>query len=79
MDKIAFGRRLRKLRECRGLSQDQLGKLTGVTQQQVGFWERGDRGIKLEQAIKVADALGVTVDELVPEENPQPEPVHELA
>ena len=38
---MTFGERLIKLRRAKGLSQEALGGMVGVTRQTVSKWERG--------------------------------------
>jgi transcriptional regulator with XRE-family HTH domain len=54
------GSRLLQARERAGLSQDGLGKLTGMSQQMIGAIERGARTCSLKHAEALARALGVS-------------------
>jgi transcriptional regulator with XRE-family HTH domain len=56
--------RLQKLRKAAGLSQSQLARAAGVPVATLQGWERARRMPRLEAAIKLADALGITLDEL---------------
>lgn len=59
---MAIGENIRYHRRRLGLSQKELGeKLGGITQQQIGQWENGDKNPKLETQLKIADALCVPV------------------
>lgn len=55
--------RIAALRKERGLTQEQLGKMCGVSSQAVGKWEKGGAP-DVELLPVVADRLGVTVDAL---------------
>jgi transcriptional regulator with XRE-family HTH domain len=58
--------RIKRLREAKGLSQEALAKLAGVTYQSVQEWERADGTAPTrKRQAKVAAALGITVQELV--------------
>jgi transcriptional regulator with XRE-family HTH domain len=57
--------RLQKLRKAAGLSQSQLAKAARVPVTTLQGWERARRMPRLEAAMKLADALNVTLDELV--------------
>jgi transcriptional regulator with XRE-family HTH domain len=57
--------RLKEIRENRGLSQWQLGKTTDIYPQKISDFERGRRDLRLNEAKRVADFLGVSVDELL--------------
>jgi len=56
---------LRVWRELRGLSQSALARNSGVGRVQIVNMEKGVRGGSVETMKKLADALGVTVDELL--------------
>ena len=59
-----MGVRLRKLRQERGLSQAQLARLSGIPKGTLLQWEYGLRTPLLDAAVKLADALGITLDAL---------------
>jgi len=59
---MAFGENLHKLRKEKGLTQQDLAKKAGVSQQLIGHYENGIRAPKLEKAILLAKALGVPVE-----------------
>lgn len=57
---IAFGRRLpRELRAERGLSQEDLGRRTGLHATAIGRIERGGREPRLKSILRLAEGLGV--------------------
>jgi transcriptional regulator with XRE-family HTH domain len=57
--RLAFGRRVRQIREQRGLSQEQLADLAHVHRTYMSSVERGQRNIGLDNIISLARALGV--------------------
>lgn len=60
-----FGKRLKHLREVKGLNQEDFANLAGFSQGQVSRWEKGERlNPQLDTLIKLADALGITLDVL---------------
>lgn len=61
----AFGRRLRALREAKGLSLEDVAARAGMHFTAVGRLERGAREPKLGTILRLAKALGVEPDELV--------------
>lgn len=65
MDMTAFAERLRLLREARHLSQVRLSELLGVDPRAYNRWEKGATAPHLDTAIRIADVLQVTLDELV--------------
>lgn len=56
---------VKSLREARGRSQAQLAKLAGIPRPTWATLERGDGNPTLHVLLKVATALGVSVEELV--------------
>ena len=48
-----------------GLTQSQLAERIGVAAQHVGRWERGERKPKIDALIRIADALGCDVRDLM--------------
>ena len=60
-----FGNRLFMLRKKAGLSQSQLGKTLGLSNKAVSKWENGLAKPGLDVVQKLAEVLGVTVDDLL--------------
>lgn len=58
---IQVGRRLREQRTLKGMSQERLGRLIGVTYQQVQKYERGTNRIGSSRLDDIARILGVPV------------------
>lgn len=56
---VAFGRRVRGLREERGLTTMDLGNLAGMAPRQLSAIERGEAEVKLRTILRIAKALGV--------------------
>jgi transcriptional regulator with XRE-family HTH domain len=52
-------------RESNGLSQTQLAKATGVSQQKLSYYESGKHSPSIEDCILLADFYGISLDELV--------------
>jgi transcriptional regulator with XRE-family HTH domain len=61
---LVLGRRVRQLREERGLSQEALAHQAGLHRAVVGFVERGERDIGVTHLWPIAEALGVPVADL---------------
>ena len=59
-----FGLRLRKLREEKGLSQEELGKRIGVSKGSIYRYENNVQVPSLDTAKKLAKVLGTTLDHL---------------
>jgi transcriptional regulator with XRE-family HTH domain len=60
-----FGTVVRKLREQRGLTQEQLAEAADVSATYIGFVERGDNVPTLTIIIQIASALRVRPSELL--------------
>ena len=61
-----LGRRLRAFRMRAGLSQGQLAERSGVPRPTITVVEAGQQAsMSIENALKIADALGISLDTLV--------------
>lgn len=65
MLKSNTGTRIKELREARGLTQFELSERSGIHRVTIARYEIGDIGISLENAARIADALGCTVNDLI--------------
>ena len=65
------GHILAKLREQRGLSQQELADKIGTTQASVGHWEANRRNIPHERLVQLADFFNTTVDYLLGRDVPR--------
>ncbi len=61
---IKFGKRIKQLREERGISQEKLGELAKVHRTYVGMIERGEKNITLTNIEKFSKALKVNIQKL---------------
>ena len=64
---VAFGRRVRELREQRGWTQEELAAKCRRHWTYVGGIERGERNPTLRVITDLAQALGIPVRDLFPE------------
>lgn len=62
--KQKFGRKLRKIRTRKGLSQEALSKEAGLDRTYVGKIERGEKSPSLDTIEKLADVLDIEIMEL---------------
>lgn len=62
---IELGRYIRKRRRELGLSQDQLGRMVGVTFQQVQKYEHGTNRVSFSRLVEIAQSLNCSVAELI--------------
>ncbi len=60
-----FGKRLRELRKEKGLTQEQLGDLVGVTKVSICCYENGTRTPTLETLVDLADVLNTRITTLI--------------
>lgn len=70
---MSIGENIRRIRKDKKLTQKELGeKLEGISQQQIGQWENGNKIPKLETIRKIADALDVHLSDLIDDWNNLP-------
>ena len=62
----AFGRNVKRLRGKSGLTQSDLADKANMTQPQISYLERGEHRPQEGTVKKLAEALGVSPDELLP-------------
>lgn len=62
---LKFGRAVRKLREEREWSQEELAEQADLHRNYVSSCERGERNISLENIIKIAQALACKASDLL--------------
>ncbi len=60
--KNKFAENIKMLRIDKGISQEELGKIIGVSQQCVSKWEAGKADPTLTSLWKLADLFGVSID-----------------
>ena len=66
---MSVGENIKQIRTHKKMTQKELGeKLGGITQQQIGQWENGNKNPKLETIQKLATALEVSLFDLVDKE-----------
>ena len=65
MDGNIFGKKLKELRQEKGLSQRKLGENLGVCNQTVSFWENGSREPDLDALVSLAKFFDVSLDFLL--------------
>ncbi|OPY89217.1 MAG: anaerobic benzoate catabolism transcriptional regulator [Smithella sp. PtaU1.Bin162] len=60
-----FSVRVKKLRSSRGITQEDLAALSGLSRQYIGDVERAQRNISLLNIEKIAKSFGITISELL--------------
>jgi len=64
-EKGSFGERLRRIRQARGFSQEQLGREVGISQRMMAYYENHAEKAPAHHLMRLADILRVSIDELV--------------
>lgn len=62
---MIIGKRLKDLRLSKGLNQQQIGEMLGVTKVSICGYENGTRTPSLETFLMIAELFGVTTDYLL--------------
>lgn len=76
MDYVIIGKNVRKYRQMRSMRQEDLAELCDCSNSHIGQIENA-RGIpSLEMIVKIANALSVTVEQLLRENYAEPEKVY---
>lgn len=65
LDYQAVGIRIRRFRKARGLTQQTLSELSDQEPSNISHIERGATKLSLPTIVSIANALGVTVDDLL--------------
>lgn len=68
--KVNIGSRIAKFRLMRGLSQEALGELLGVSRQSVSKWELGQAMPDLEKIVLLSELWHISTDELLLDKPP---------
>ena len=64
---MGIGENIRRLRELHGLTQEELGKVAGVSSMAVSQWENGRAVPRMGAVQRLADRFGITKGELIDE------------
>lgn len=76
MDAKLTGKIIAEKRKEKGLNQIQLGELLNVSNRTISKWEKGDGFPDITLLPDISDCLGITIDELLTGEKPEPEIIH---
>lgn len=68
MDNNTIGNAIKYARKNAGLTQTQLAKLIGTSHAAISYWENGVNIPNVLDCRKMADALGISIDELIDRE-----------
>ena len=72
-----FGAKIADLRKKKGLTQAQLADMLNISNKTISRWETGEGYPEVTLLSPLAKALGVTVDEMLAEPEPEAESVQE--
>lgn len=64
-----LGDNIRRLRQDRGLRQEELGRRVGASKQSVSNWENGNIAPSIDLLLRLADFFGVSTDYLLGRED----------
>lgn len=62
---MEINERIRMLMEGKNLSQKELANLSGITEASISKYLSGERTPRIDVVVNLANALGVTTDELI--------------
>lgn len=62
---MTTGEKIREIRKEKKLTQQQLGKLLGVSGSMIGQYEKGERNPKYITLQKIASVLGVNIEDII--------------
>ena len=65
---MSFAEELQKVRSAKGITQEELAEMLGISRQSVSKWERGEGYPEVETLISIAKKLRLSLDELMSEE-----------
>lgn len=65
LDTVAVGRRVRALRKARGMRLEDLGEQVGTVASQLSLLENGRREPRISQLMRIASALGTSLEDLL--------------
>jgi len=75
---MEFGKNMKKIRESRKMTLEEMADTLGTTKQALSRYERGERTPKITAAAKFADILGIPLLDLVGEEPILPDNVRKI-
>ncbi len=70
-DFLIIGKKLLEIRKKSGLTQSEVAEAANMSDRTYADIERGSVNMRMETALKICDALNITPDVLMTEENPK--------
>ena len=68
IDYLLVGSKIKEKRKSCGMTQEQLAEMCDLSVSYIAHIERGTKSLSLESAVKVSNALGVSLDFLILDE-----------
>jgi transcriptional regulator with XRE-family HTH domain len=65
MSRSKFSQNIIKYRKAKGLSQDKLAELTGISKRMIAYYETHISNPPINNVIKIAEAIGVSLYDLI--------------
>ncbi len=65
LDFESIGKRIKRYRTDKGLSQEELGEIVHISERHIRNVETGEKGPSLEMIVMIANALDVSADDLL--------------
>lgn len=65
MDYITMGKRIKEIRKKKGITQEKLAELTGLSSAHISNIETAHTKVSLSSAVSIANALKISLDEIV--------------
>ena len=62
---MSIGSNIKAIREAHGLTQEEFGKIAGVTDKAVSTWENGTKTPRMGAIQKIADYFGMQKSEII--------------
>ena len=68
IQRTKLGTNIATIRRLRGISQEELAKMSGVSARMISYYERESENIPASKLLKIAEVLKVTTDRLLNEQ-----------
>lgn len=65
MDYIAMGKRVKDIRKRKGITQERLAELTGLSSAHISNIENAHTKVSLSSVVSIANALQISLDEIM--------------
>lgn len=69
MVNLSFNKKIQELRKSKGLSQEKLSEIVGVSRQSIAKWELGQSYPEIDNIILISDLFGISIDDLLKNHN----------